>query len=213
VWDKKPVACMANARSRQLAYFKDNVQTQDDHDDFDASQYYYNRDDQMMPNPGTSSGVVLGTNTNATRTEPGAMSALYHTNPSQFSSSVSSMHGTLYKSTPSGIGTLQQQVTPLTAGFAAAPHLGASSSTPYLPWVNLYIRIKSHMPSWLGMHHPVIFSQCFQRVRPSILHQRPQALKFAMQMMQLFIPCESGWLGRHPPIIVGVHLRCRIFQL
>lgn len=50
---------MASARSRQLAYFKDNIQSQEDQDDFDASRYYYNRDDQLVTAPtGSSSGVV-----------------------------------------------------------------------------------------------------------------------------------------------------------
>jgi len=58
---------MANARSRQLAYFKDNIQSQDDQDDFDASRYYYNRDDQnftaqpgSMPMTVPSSPFVSG---------------------------------------------------------------------------------------------------------------------------------------------------------
>ena len=66
---------MSNARSRQLAYFKDNIQTQDDQvrfihraspdvrhqDEFDASQYYYNRDDQILPSTAVSSALVGAT--------------------------------------------------------------------------------------------------------------------------------------------------------
>jgi hypothetical protein len=49
----------ASARSRQLAYFKDNIQSQEDQDDFDASRYYYNRDDQLITAPtGSNSGVA-----------------------------------------------------------------------------------------------------------------------------------------------------------
>lgn len=46
---------MSNARSRQLAYFKDNIQ--DDQDEFDASRYYYSREDQILAGPpGSISG-------------------------------------------------------------------------------------------------------------------------------------------------------------
>ena len=45
---------MSNARSRQLAYFKDNIQSQDDQDEFDASRYYYNREDQVLTAPSSS---------------------------------------------------------------------------------------------------------------------------------------------------------------
>jgi hypothetical protein len=48
---------MSNARSRQLAYFKDNIQ--DDQDEFDASRYYYSREDQILAGPpGSISGPV-----------------------------------------------------------------------------------------------------------------------------------------------------------
>mmetsp|Transcript_7715 Transcript_7715/g.21634 ORF Transcript_7715/g.21634 Transcript_7715/m.21634 type:complete len:139 (+) Transcript_7715:94-510(+) len=50
---------MSNARSRQLAYFKDNIQSQDDQDEFDASRYYYNRDDQVLTAPSSSAAGAV----------------------------------------------------------------------------------------------------------------------------------------------------------
>lgn len=60
---------MSNARSRQLAYFKDNIQTQDDQDEFDASRYYYNREDQIVAAPsgaGTMSSIPYTGSLNGT---------------------------------------------------------------------------------------------------------------------------------------------------
>jgi len=50
---------MSNARSRQLAYFKDNIQSQDDQDEFDASRYYYNREDQVLTAPSSSAAGAV----------------------------------------------------------------------------------------------------------------------------------------------------------
>jgi hypothetical protein len=145
---------MSNARSRQLAYFKDNIQTQDDHDDFDASQYYYNRDDQMTPTTGSSPGVLLGGATNATHSEPGSASALYRSGQPHFNSPVHGMNGAPYNNTPSGIGNLQQQVAPLTSSFATnhpsrslpVPQMGHSSSTPYAPSSDLLAMLSKGVP-------------------------------------------------------------------
>jgi len=122
---------MSNALSRQLAYFKDNIQTQDDQDEFDASQYYYNRDDQIISSASasTSGDSLMGTNINTTRADPGIVPALYRSMPT-FSSSVN------------GITNTQQKIMPLTStcGFASpparslpVPHVGPSNSTPYAP--------------------------------------------------------------------------------
>lgn len=145
---------MSNARSRQLAYFKDNIQTQDDHDDFDASQYYYNRDDQMTPTTGSSPGVLLGGATKATHSEPGSASALYRSGQPHFNSPVHGMNGAPYNNTPSGIGNLQQQVAPLTSSFATnhpsrslpVPQMGHSSSTPYAPSSDLLAMLSKGVP-------------------------------------------------------------------
>jgi hypothetical protein len=69
---------MSNARSRQLAYFKDNIQTQDDQDEFDASRYYYNREDQILSTPaGSGTGSSLPFTGSLSATSNGA----YATHP------------------------------------------------------------------------------------------------------------------------------------
>ena len=37
---------LPKGKGNMLAYFKDNVQTEEDHEEFDASQYYYNRNNE-----------------------------------------------------------------------------------------------------------------------------------------------------------------------
>lgn len=62
-----------NARSKQLAYFRNNIQTKDDQDEFDASQYYYNRDD-LVSSTVSSSALAI---------QPTSSHALYRSNTPQ----------------------------------------------------------------------------------------------------------------------------------
>lgn len=79
---------MSSARSRQLAYFKDNIQSQDDQDEFDASRYYYNREDQGLT--GTNCAPTLGLPASAISSMQSTLTAPVHVaaqNPMTFTPS------------------------------------------------------------------------------------------------------------------------------
>jgi hypothetical protein len=47
-------------QGNMLAYFKDNVQTEEDHEEFDASQYYYNRNNEVAGAGGPQQNFLAG---------------------------------------------------------------------------------------------------------------------------------------------------------